>query len=103
MENTIFETPAKFAKRVELPEHLIRSMVKQGQLPYMNTGKCHVRIHVESALTALKQYAQQSATEIAASMPVPIKIIKSVVKPVIDRKYKGRPPDSVRLAMKKAK
>ena len=103
MSLPIFETPANFAKRTDLPEQLIRSMVKQGQLPHMKTGKCHVRIHVEASLEAIKQYSQQSATEIAASMPVPIKIIKSAVKPATDRKYKGRPPDSVRLAMKKAK
>ena len=97
MSDVIFETPAKFAKRTNLPERLIRALVRQGQLPHIKTGNCHVKIHIEGALEAVKQYSQQSAEAIAANLPVPIRIIKQHPKPVTERKYKGRPPDAVRL------
>lgn len=101
MSDAIMETISVFAKRVNLPERLIRTMVKQGQLPHLKLiGKCHVRIHVEAALEALKQYSLQSAEEIAAVLPVPMRLYHQPPKAASERKYKGRPPDAVRLGQK---
>ena len=104
MSDSTMETISSFSKRTGLPDRLIRLMVRQGKLPYIKTGKSHVRIHVDSALEAIKQYSQNSADEIAATLPVPLyqsyrtSVKKSAV--TVERKYKGRPPDSVRLANK---
>lgn len=101
MSDAIMETISDFAKRVNLPEKLIRRMVRQGQIPHLKTiGNCHVRIHVEAALEALKQYSLQSAEEIAAALPVPMRLYQQAPKAVSERKYKGRPPDAVRLGRK---
>lgn len=97
-----FESIAAFSKRVNLPERLVRSLVRQGQLPHVKTGKCHVRIHVEAGMEAIKQYSEQTAEEIAATMPVPMRIISTQrTKIPTERKYRGRPPDKVRLANKR--
>lgn len=92
----IFEPPLAFSRRTGLPERLIRLMVRQGQLPHVRTGKCHVLIHVEAALDALRTRAQQTAEEIAAALPVPIRISPKP-QSELPRKHKGRPPDAVRL------
>lgn len=95
----IMETVSDFAKRTNLPEKVIRAMVKQGQLPLLKTaGNCHVRIHVDAALEVLKQIAIHSAAEIAATMPVPIRTNRFIKTASNERKYKGRPPDKVRKA-----
>ncbi|MBP1763501.1 MAG: hypothetical protein H6Q65_559 [Firmicutes bacterium] len=99
----IFETVKVFSERVGLPEDLLRKMIRQGQIPHVRTGARHVRVHVEAGLEALKKYAEQSAEEIAARLPVPMKIVKSKQEADPARKKKGgRPPDSVRLAKKLA-
>ena len=94
------ESPAVFAKRVGINDKLIRQYVKQGKLPYIKTGKSHVKIHVAGALEAIKAMAETTATDQAALMPV---IPKTVTIPNIPYKhelgkYRGRPPDKVRLA-----
>lgn len=96
---TLFETINQFAERTGLPIKLIRIMVRQGQLPHIKTGKAHVRIHIDSALDALRQKAEKTAEEIAATLPVPISLRppKSQQEGQHCKKYKGRPPDSVRL------
>lgn len=91
----IFEPPKSFARRVGLPERLVRVMVRQGQLPHVKTGKCHVLIHVEAAMDALRNRAEQTAEEIAATLPVPIRF--AAPRPQKQKKHPGRPPDSVRL------
>ncbi|WP_455577308.1 hypothetical protein [Anaerosinus sp.] len=93
----IFESIADFSKRVNLPERLIRSLVKQGQLPHMKLGKCHAKVHIEAGLEFLKLYSQQNANEIATSMPVPINI--SNIPMPKSKKHKGRLPDKVRLGL----
>lgn len=101
MPDVIMETIRDFAKRVNLPEKLIRLMVRQGQLPHVKTnGNCHVRIHVEAALEAIKQYSIQTAEAIAATLPIPMRLYRMPPKSADERKYKGRPPDAVRLGKK---
>jgi hypothetical protein len=104
MTEPAFETVESFAKRTGLPVNLIRGMVRQGQLAHIKTGRCHVRICIDVALEQLRQHATQNAEEIALSMPVPVRLTtiarpREKEKPDA-RKYKGRPPDSVRLAQK---
>ncbi|WP_371366229.1 hypothetical protein SRRS_06810 [Sporomusa rhizae] len=96
-----FETIAAFAKRVNLPDGFVRRMVKQGELPCITTGKTHVKIHIEAALEAIRQYAERKASELQVNMPIPINLanIPQLV-PRSERKHKGRPPDAVRLGRK---
>lgn len=93
-----FETIAVFAKRVGLPEKLIRAMVRQGQLSHVKTGPCHARICVAAALDELRKFAEQTAEQIAMRMPVPVYLAKSDTTG--SKKRRGRPPDKVRLAQK---
>lgn len=93
----IFEPPLAFARRTGLPERLVRAMVRQGQLPHLPTGKSHVLIHVEAAMTALATRATQKAEEIAATLPVPVQLMP---RPQQQKKHQGRLPDKIRLAMK---
>lgn len=86
----VCESISKFAARVGLPERLIRAMVKQGLLPHVKTGKCHVRIHVEAATETIKQYSQYTAECIAKTLPVPITLMQE--RPVVGQKHQGRPP-----------
>lgn len=97
-----FESISSFAKRINLPDGLVRAMVKQGRIPHIKTGKTHVRIHIEAALEAVKHHAEQNAGEIAMTMPLPINVPVPVPVPRAERKYKGRPPDAVRLGKKTA-
>ena len=92
---TEFEVPAKFAKRVGLPERLIRNMVRQGQIPHIPTGKRGVRISIRDGIEALRQFAGLHVADIAARMPVPIQI-----QPPLKKKACGRKPDSIRLLKK---
>lgn len=94
MEQT-FEPIAAFAKRVGVPERVIRALAKQGRLPLIKTGKCHARIHVEAALEAIKQFSQQTAADIALTMPVSIPIITPMPRSSNERKYRGRVPNKV--------
>lgn len=101
----IMETVSSFSKRTGLPVKIIRLMARQGQIPHIKTGKSHIRIHIEGGLEAIKQHSQITAAEIAATMPVPIHMLAPIpaftAKPSsVARKYRGRPPDSVRLAKK---
>lgn len=96
-----FETIADFSKRTNLPRRLIDALIKQGVLPHINSGR-HAHIHIEGAQEALKMYSAQSAEEIAATMPVPIRLMTVKSKTNTERKYKGRPPDKIRLAKKNA-
>ncbi len=94
-----FESILAFSKRVSLPERLIRAMVKQGQLPHVKSGT-RVKIHIEAALEAIKKHSEKTAIEIAETMPVPLYTLKMPelqMQPRSDRKYRGRPPDAVRL------
>lgn len=97
MDETAFETIAVFSKRVNLPDAVIRQMVKQGQIPHMKISKNSVRVHIGGGLEAVKKYAELTAMEVAATMPVPIHIVCPPPVPRSERKYKGRPPDAVRL------
>ena len=51
--DVIFETIREFSQRVNLPEQLIRCLVKQGKLPHIKPKSCWVKINVKSALLAL--------------------------------------------------
>lgn len=101
MEQPAFETIAAFSKRVNLPDGVVRRMVKQGELPHVTTGKTHVKIHIEAALEAIRYYAERKASELQTNMPIPVNLanIPQLV-PRSERKYKGRPPDAVRLDRK---
>ena len=94
----VFETIREFSQRVNLPEQLIRCLVKQGKLPHIKPKSCWVKIHVQSALLALDTTSATTAEELAAKMPVPIKIM-----PKREKKHHGRLPDKVRLAKKAEK
>ncbi len=98
-----FESIASFAKRVNLPTALIRALVKQGQIPYVPTGKSHKRIHTEAGMEAVKKYAEQSAQEIAATMPVPMRTTYPRPIPRSERKRQGRPTDAARLGKAQCK
>ena len=93
-----FETIKEFSNRVNLPEQLIRCLVKQGKLPHIKPKSCWVKIHVKSALLALDTMSATTAEELAAKMPVPIKIM-----PKREKKHQGRLPDKIRLAQKAEK
>ncbi len=99
-----FESIPNFAKRVNLPERLLRVMVRQGQISHIKPGKSHAMVHVEAALEDLKKFSQQTAEEIAEMLPVPFKALhpkprkKAEYKPA--KKPRGRLPDSIRLAKK---
>ncbi len=90
-----FESIAVFAKRVGLPDRVIRSLAKQGKLPLIKTGRSHTRIHVEAALEAIRHVAEQTASDIALTMPVAIPIIAPVPRRDTERKYRGRIPDKM--------
>ncbi len=98
---SVFETIAAFAKRVNLPDSVIRRMVKRGELPHITTGKTHVKVHIEAAMEAIRQYAERKASELQSNMPTPVNLanIPQLV-PRSERKHKGRPPDTVRLGRK---
>ena len=86
-----FESPPVFAKRVNLPEEVIRLLAKQGKLPFIKPRKSHIQIHVEAAEIILEQMAKEAAFDRECRMPVYVTQIKP-------KKHSGRPPDSVRLA-----
>lgn len=90
-----FESIAAFAKRVGIPERVIRRLARQGKLPLIKTGRSHARIHVEAALEAIRHLAEQTAADIALTMPVEVPIIKAELRSNIERKYRGRVPDKV--------
>jgi len=96
--DVIFETIREFSQRVNLPEQLIRCLVKQGKLPHIKPKSCWVKIHVQSALVALDALSATTAEELVLKMPVPIKIM-----PKREKKHQGRLPDKVRLAQKAEK
>lgn len=96
--DVVFETIKEFAIRVNLPEQLIRCLVKQGKLPHIKPKSCWVKINVKSALLALDVMSATTAEELAEKMPVPIKIM-----PKREKKHQGRLPDKIRLAQKAEK
>lgn len=98
------ETPKEFAKRSGVSEKLIRAYVKQGKLPHILTGKSHALIHIDAALESLRLMAEETAADKAAIQPVFFRVTspRKRKSEQSDRKYKGRPPDSVRLASRDA-
>jgi endonuclease V-like protein UPF0215 family len=98
-----FESIRNFSKRVGLAENLIRKYAKSGRIPTVQSGRKNLHVHVEAALIALEQIAKLEATERAMYAPV-TPIAFPVSKRVLEkRKYRGRPPDAVRLAKKLSK
>lgn len=95
IQSVWFETVREFAKRVNLPEQLIRCMVYQGQLPHVRPKKSWVKINVPMAIHALNLLSLKTAEDLAAQMPVPIKLM-----PQREKRHKGRLPDKIRLAKK---
>lgn len=86
----IIESIPAFAKRTGMPEKLVRSYTKQGLLPHLKGGKCHLLIHVDLALEALTKLAEQNAEERQSHIPMSAVLYQK-------KKHKGRLPDSIRL------
>lgn len=98
MEDTIFETPAKFAKRSGLSLKFIIAGIKQGIIPHIKIGKSHVMVEVLAATESLRVQAINTAAQITERMPLFRNLKREPEKE--KKKFGGRLPDAIRLANK---
>lgn len=107
MDYPEFETIADFSKRINLPDNMVRGMVKQGLLPCLPSGKRNYYICVVEAIKVLREQACKTAKEIGMTMPVPIKTLsdEAIVLPAFKRtsNKKGRIPDKVKARLEQEK
>jgi hypothetical protein len=97
MPETIFETPAKFAKRSGLSLKFIIAGIKQGIIPHIKIGKSHVMVEVLAATESLRVQAINTAAQITERMP----LFRNINLPEKEKKkFGGRLPDAIRLANK---